>query len=68
MLHATRSPNIVPQDCMPEESADEQRTRELTKRLRKLRWIGEDDLARQIADELRAASNRDCIIAMSDTD
>jgi hypothetical protein len=62
------SPNLVPRESKPIENADEQRARELIKRVRKLRWIGEDDLARQVAGELLAAAAGVCVIATPETD
>jgi hypothetical protein len=67
MLHVSR-PILILTDSMPKESADEQRARDLVKRIRKLRWIGEDELARKVAGELRAAPTLDCVTTISDTD
>jgi len=67
MLHVT-SPNLVPRELISKETAEEVRVRELIKRLRKLRWIGEDDLARQVAGELHAAAAGVCVTATPETD
>jgi hypothetical protein len=42
------SPSLV-----PDESSDERYSRELLKLLRKLRWIGEDGLAKELETKLR---------------
>ena len=51
------------------DSVDERRSRELVKRVRKLRWIGNEDEAKQLERELRAGPVSDCVLAaFVDTD
>jgi hypothetical protein len=58
--------NLTP---MPHESVDERRSRELVKLLRKLRWIGKDDEAKELELKLHSALAGDCVpAAPSDTD
>jgi len=51
------------------ESYDEQRAHELVKLVRKLRWIGEHEKARELGRNLCLSERRDCILAApGDTD
>jgi hypothetical protein len=45
------------------EALDERRSRELVKRVRKLRWIGSEDEARRLEEELRATGASGCVLA-----
>ena len=51
------------------ESVDERAARELTKLIRKLRWIGKEDEAIKLAVRLRSTRAGDCVLAAPrDTD
>ena len=63
-MQRPESPNLN-----KKESTDELRAHELIKLYRKLRWIGDDDQAKEIAKKLRLLRSGDCVVALpSDTD
>jgi hypothetical protein len=45
------------------ESADERASRELVKRLRKLRWIGKENEAKELEESLSSSGRRECVLA-----
>jgi hypothetical protein len=45
------------------DSIEHLRTRELVRRIRKLRWMGEHDEAKELETVLRAARTGDCVLA-----
>jgi hypothetical protein len=45
------------------ESADERASCDLVKRLRKLRWIGKENEAKEVEDLLRSSGSRECVRA-----
>ena len=47
-----------------DESFDERASRELIKLIRKLRWIGKEDEARDVERKLRATLACDCVLAV----
>jgi hypothetical protein len=49
---------------IPNESSDEDASRELVRLIRKLRWIGKDDEAKRLENKLRSASAGDCVLSV----
>jgi len=47
----------------PEVSAEQRASNDLIKRIRKLRWIGMEDEAREVQGSLRSISSRDLVLA-----
>ena len=53
----------------PDKSVNERASRELTKLIRKLRWIGKEDEAIELESKLRSTRAGDCVLAAPcDTD
>ena len=63
-MHRVRQPTRV-----PDESVDERASRDLTKLIRKRRWIGKEDEAIELQSKLRSTRAGDCVLAAPcDTD
>ena len=56
------------QNPLTNEPIDERRAREVTKLVRKLRWIGEDDQAKELERKLLSAGCECVFTPPSDTD
>jgi hypothetical protein len=55
--------------AIPDESIDERASREVTKLIRKLRWIGKEDEASELESKLQSTRAGDCVLAAPrDTD
>jgi hypothetical protein len=59
---------VMPTIFVPRESIDERTTRELVKLVRKLRWIGREDEAKDLARALGERGGACLVAGLRDTD